>query len=168
MNTVMSLIKSIQEISDDDNSKPCKKTVQKLAYLIQEKGVDLGLDYTIHFYGPYSEDLDLEIRYLNSRGDVQIDFGSSSGHLISVEDDTYNDVELLEIDAQEIIGIFRSKKPSDLELLATTLYVQREQQYADVNMIRDGVVKIKGNKYSPEKITNAIKELSQNNYFTVK
>ena len=165
MNTVLSLLKSIQEASDSDNKRPCKKTVQKLAYLIQEKDINLGLDYTIHFYGPYSEDLDLEIRYLNSRGDIQIDFENRSGHLLSVDDESYDSIELLEPNAQKIIKMFCSKKPSELELIATTLYVQREQQYTDINTIIDGVVKIKGEKYSRNKIETAIGELSQSDYF---
>ena len=36
------------------NQAPGKKMVQKLIYLIERKGVDLGLNYSIHFYRPYS------------------------------------------------------------------------------------------------------------------
>jgi len=166
MSIVLSLIKSIQAAYGDDN-RPCKKTVQKLAYLIEEKNINLGLDYTIHFYGPYSEDLDLEIRYLNSRGDLQIDFENRSGHLLAVDKESYDAVELLNPEAQAVIGMFCSKKPSELELLATTLYVQREQGYTDINAIIEGVVNIKGAKYPRNKIESAIDELTQRDYFSV-
>ncbi len=34
-----------------------RKRLQKCIFLIQEKGCDLGAEYFLHFYGPYSRDL---------------------------------------------------------------------------------------------------------------
>ena len=45
-----------------ENAPPCKKTLQKIVFLIQAKQIDLGCDYGIHFYGPYSADLDFAVR----------------------------------------------------------------------------------------------------------
>ena len=44
--------KKITEI----NGAPCKKTLQKIVFLIEAKHVNIGCDYGIHFYGPYSAD----------------------------------------------------------------------------------------------------------------
>jgi len=34
-----------------------RKRLQKVVYLLQAGGCDLGLDYSLHHYGPYSQDL---------------------------------------------------------------------------------------------------------------
>lgn len=34
--------------------EPGKKMVQKLMYRMERRGMDLSLNYCIHFYGPYS------------------------------------------------------------------------------------------------------------------
>ena len=167
MNNVLSLIKSIQEFSDGENKKPCKKVVQKLAYLIQQKNIDLELDYTIHFYGPYSEDLDLEIRQLNSQGSLNIDFSNSKGHLITVAEQFFSKIELLSESAQSIIKTFGARKPSELELIATTLYVQRELGQASKDEISKAVIRIKGSKYPQSQINSTIDELSKNAYFSI-
>ena len=38
--------------------EPGKKMLQKLMYLIERKGVTLELNYSIHYFGPYSSKLD--------------------------------------------------------------------------------------------------------------
>jgi outer membrane protein assembly factor BamA len=50
--------------------------------------------------------------------------------------------------------------------LATTLYVQREIESVKEEDIINGVVSIKGTKYSQSDIGNAVKELVDNEYFT--
>jgi uncharacterized protein YwgA len=161
MSNVLSLVKSIQKIAD---KAPCKKTVQKIVYLIQEANEDLGFDYSIHFYGPYSADLDSEIRYLCSCGDLTMEV-QDYGHILSVNDSL--DVPFANTAIQNIITRFSANSPSDLELLATTLYVQREISGAANKNILDGVVRIKGAKYSEPQILAAIKELESNNYFSL-
>ena len=42
----------VKRINDIWGKKPGKKTLQKLVYLIQQKGINLNYDYGIHFYGP--------------------------------------------------------------------------------------------------------------------
>ena len=57
--TVVSVVNELMEVS---KKAPCKKTLQKIVYLIEEAGGPKKFDYTIHFYGPYSADLDFEIQ----------------------------------------------------------------------------------------------------------
>ena len=161
MNTLLGLIKSIKEITGND---PCKKTVQKIIYLIQEINGDLGFDYSIHFYGPYSADLDFEIRDLSIHGYLSMNI-TDNGHILSVNDPS----NALPVDQaiQNTIAHFRSKNPSCLELLATTLYVQREIQIASTQKIIDGVIRIKGTKYPKPQINTAIDELVSYNYFNI-
>ena len=163
MNNVLSLIKSIQEFTGES---PCKKAIQKIVYLIQEANEDLGFDYSIHFYGPYSADLDSEIRYLCSRGELNINVNTMGyGHMISVDDSV--EISSANPAVQNVVAIFGEKSPSDLELLTTTLYVQRESSDTGVKGIVNGVVKIKGAKYSEDRIKQAIKELEDKKYFVL-
>jgi len=159
MYALLSLVKTMKEIV---GSSPCKKTVQKIAYLTQEAGETLGFDFSIHFYGPYSEDLDAEMRCLFGRGDLNIEF-TTHGHLLSLDNDS--DIPPSGEIAHRVISKYGSKNPSELELLATTLYVQREMASTDTDGIIGGVERIKGTKYSKIQITQAISTLSHDNYF---
>ena len=69
---IVNIIDRITEI----NGAPCKKTLQKIVFLIEAKHVRLGCDYGIHFYGPYSADLDFAVRELCDEGVLKIDFMS--------------------------------------------------------------------------------------------
>ncbi len=160
MDNILNLIKAIEKVA---GKSPCKKTVQKITYLVQEAKEDLGYDYSIHFYGPYSAELDSEIRYLNNCGKLNIKI-TDRGHMLSVDDDS--DVTFSNNNVRDIITYFGTKSPSDLELLATTLYVQREIQNSNIQNIVDGVEKIKGSKYSNAQINNAIDELVNYKYFS--
>jgi uncharacterized protein YwgA len=160
MNDVLGVIKEIQNVSE---KAPCKKTVQKIVYLIQEAKCDLGFDYSIHYYGPYSAELDSDIWYQYGYGDLDIEI-TNHGHKLSVIGSENKAYPINKI-AKKVISIFGRKTPSELELLATTLYVQREIESAEEEDIINGVVSIKGTKYSQLNIENAVKELIDNGYF---
>ena len=61
--------------------EPGKKMLQKLMYLISRKGVDLGLNYSIHFFGPYSSKLDNAMHILESYDKLSIDTNGTT-HII--------------------------------------------------------------------------------------
>ena len=81
------IVKVISRITKN-NGAPCKKALQKIVFLIEAKHVDLGCDYGIHFYGPYSADLDFAVRELNDEGILKIDY-TPMEHLISVVGDSF-------------------------------------------------------------------------------
>lgn len=141
-------------------SSPCKKTLQKIVFLIEAKHLNLGFDYGIHFYGPYSSDLDFAIYELTSEGALSIKY-TRTKHIISVSDDTiYPQFQHDIID--EVIEEFGSETPSQLELTATALYVYMKRKNKE--KIMDGVIKIKGGKYSKPKIRSAIQRLEETGY----
>ena len=153
---IVAIIKMITE----KKGAPCKKTLQKMVYLIEAKGIDLGCDYGIHFYGPYSADLDYIVRSLDSEGILSISY-SETEHNISVKDDSncknyYNDV------VNHIVDTFVFDSPSELELIATALYVYRQNK--NENKIEEGVKKIKGSKYSSLQIQKAVNLLKKEQY----
>ena len=155
---IVYIIDKITEI----NGVPCKKTLQKIVYLIEEKKIDLGCNYGIHFYGPYSADLDYAVRNLFDEGVLKIDYTPMS-HSISVLDcsavGNYSNDTI-----DNIINSFGKDSPSDLELVATALYVYNSLK--DREKIKAGVKKLKGTKYSDSQIEEAITKLEDNNYIT--
>lgn len=153
---IVSIIKKLTT----KKSAPCKKTLQKIIFLIEAKHIDLGCDYGIHFYGPYSSDLDFAIRELNDEGILNIEY-TAMEHNISVVDDSAIDDYQNEI-VDKVIEEFGADSPSELELLATALYVYI--QIRDQSKVKDGVIKIKGAKYSSQRIDKAILRLVKTGY----
>jgi len=162
MSDTLNVIQAMKKAHPRDKA-PCKKAIQKMIYLIQEMKMDLGFDYRIHLYGPYSADLDIEMRYLCGRGDLIMTDEPGQGHLLEVDADM--EVAAVSPEALRIISSFISKTPSDLELLTTALYVKRALPEAGIEEIIKGVIKIKGQKYSEEQIKGATAELQEKEYF---
>ena len=147
----------------EKNSPPCKKTLQKIVFLIQAKQIDLGCDYGIHFYGPYSADLDFAVRELSDEGILRINY-TPMEHLISVADPSALEPEADNDTAvNEVIDEFAKDTPNELELLATSLYVYLQTK-KDVSAVKPGVMKIKGSKYSEKRIDAAIDRLARTGY----
>lgn len=150
--------------------KPCKKTVQKMVYLIEESGEDLGFTYGIHYYGPYSSDLDYAIQSLNGYGNLSIDI-TDRGHIISVNCQNKKKHDSLDSRTLEIINKFGDKSASQLELIATSLYIQRRLQDQNATIhsedIVNGVKRIKGDKYSNSLIEQSIQDLKKAGYFSL-
>ena len=155
------LVSIVKKISDT-NKPPCKKTLQKIVYLIEEKEPILGFDYGIHFYGPYSSDLDFAVRQLNDEGILQIKY-TRAEHTISVKNaKEFKASGSEEAVIDEVVSNFAKENPGDLELLATALYVFTKTK--DIERIKEGVKKLKGSKYSDEKIENAEGKLKKAGY----
>lgn len=154
---IINIINDITKV----NSAPCKKTLQKIVYLIEVKGEDLGCDYGIHFYGPYSSDLDFAIRELNEDGAVNIEC-TSLEHKISIRQGTeipnYSNAIVT-----SVIDNFAKETASELELIATALYVYISAN-KDISKVIAGVTKIKGCKYSEHRIKSAIQKLQNNGF----
>ena len=154
------IVSIISKISNKKGA-PCKKTLQKIVFLIEAKNVDLGCDYGIHFYGPYSSDLDFAVRELCDEGILNIEY-TLLEHKISILDES----SISEFDnpiVNQVVDEFAQDTPSELELLATALYVYLKVR--DIEKIHAGVVKIKGDKYSNQRIDSAIDRLKAQGYF---
>ena len=153
-------IVSIVKKKTKTSGTPCKKKLQKIVFLIEAKHDNLGCDYGIHFYGPYSADLDYAIRDLCNEGVLKIEY-TDMEHKISVADDSavaaYSDSII-----NDVIENFGRETPSELELIATALYIYLRTN--DIDRITNGVIKLKGAKYSEDRINKAIEKLIRNNY----
>ncbi len=70
MNKLKRLVFIIKKISRIRS--PDKKTLQKLVYLLERKGVKLGFTFSIDYYGPYSSELEYAIHQLEMQGVLKI------------------------------------------------------------------------------------------------
>lgn len=173
MDKIERLIPIIRKITQVQ--KPGKKTLQKLVYLIERKGIKLGFAYSIHYYGPYSSELDYAIHRLEMQGVVTI-ISDGMTHQISLTEDAglirEEEVEILDKEQlqkiDEIIAKFATKSAYDLEAITTTDYVAQQLKANgglwDQDSLVEGVRKIKGEKFSQEKIEEAIAILKEEGY----
>lgn len=152
----------INQISDITGHPPVKKTLQKTVFLIEKKGVGLGFDYILHFYGPYCAELDRETSILNTDGAISFDY-SGYGHKMSVSDaiesiesEDLTGVQIATI--EEVIGRYKDKTPSDLELLTTAIYAYDHIGAKTRDVVVENVKKIKGTKYNDDEIKWALSE----------
>lgn len=151
----------IGEISESRGSNPGKKTLQKMVFLIQHKGVNLGFDYGLHFYGPYCSALDAMTTFLDAEGVIDFDYTSYS-HRMKIND-TVEVASGLDITEEkmvdDVILEFIDSSPSQLELLTTAMYAFEHLPDKSIPSIVKGVKKIKGTKYSDREIESAIERL---------
>ena len=137
-----------------------QKNFAKNSIFNPRKGIDLGCDYVIHFYGPYSSDLDFAVYELSNEGKLEIKY-TPMEHIIKLADGVSPKLENDTINY--VIDEFGNESPSELELIATALYVYTCSR--NIDNIIDGVKKIKGSKYSDIRIKNAISKLERFGYF---
>jgi len=164
--TLNSVVEIVGRITAE-NGPPCKKSLQKIVYLIEQKGAKLGFEYGIHFYGPYSAALDYSIQQLCSNGLLKIEY-TDGGHIISKTEKTSggSKADYLKI-VDNVIEEFAKDTPSDLELLSTALYAAKNLDSIEKEDIIAGVEKIKGSKYSKEQINAAIDRLTENQFIAL-
>ena len=151
----------IKQINAALGGPPVKKTLHKMIYLIQKSGADLGYDYHLYFYGPYSADLDSAVMELVADGVVGMEY-TEYGHRLGVKAKTGS---VLSEDADEekvnkVIDYFIGNgwKARKLELLATAVYAHECGAKKDRQGVIEGVKKIKGDKYNDSEIKEVLKE----------
>lgn len=106
--------------------------------------------------------MDFAVRELCDEDILKIEY-TPMEHLITVVDTDYaggfNDDKI-----NSVVDEFSEDSPSELELLATALYIYLKAK--DVSAVKQGVIKIKGEKYSETRIDEAIKRLKRTGYIT--
>lgn len=151
---------------------PGKKALQKLIYLISKKGVDFGFSFSIHYYGPYSSGLDNAIHSLQMQGVIEIVPDGMNQRIYLTElVEMVEAAELSPVDTQkidEVLRAFGTMTAFELEVLTTTDFVARElcrgEKTCSDEVIVEGVKKIKGTKFTNERIKQAIEQLRENGY----
>ena len=147
--------------------EPGKKMLQKLMYLIERKGVTLELNYSIHYFGPYSSKLDNVMHTLESYDQLTIDT-SGSTHIIRRGDAPiegsldYSDQEKVDC----VLDCFLQKSAHELEALTTVDYVANTllKRHGTDEEIIEKVQEIKGSKFSYTFLCNELTMLKQFEY----
>ena len=138
-----------------------KKMLQKLLYLIERKGVKLNLNYSIHFFGPYSAKLDELIHLFESEDIIEIDT-SGVTHKINISKnipveykETINHYEFSSNDKEKVNFVlenFINRSAFELEAITTLDYVatvMSNKAQSDSQVIEE-VKKIKGSKFKED------------------
>ena len=150
-----------------DATEPGKKMVQKLFYLMERKGLQLNLAYSIHFFGPYSAKLDTALHTLESMGSIEIDT-SGMTHIIR-EGKNMTSAALNATDSSVVnyvLDNFLGKTALELEALTTLDYAATtilKGKCSDEDIINE-VVKIKGKKFPREYLSRELVTLKQTGY----
>lgn len=149
-----------------------KKAVQKLMYLMERKGADLNLGYSIHFFGPYSSKLDDILHVLESDEVICINT-SGRTHTVSILDSSKSEGNgLSEKDKQivaYVIDKFGDKSAFELEGIATLDYVACHLSNDDIKddkNIINGVKRIKGTKYRDDQLNQYLAMLKSCDYLS--
>jgi len=164
----LGLLSSIVRKLNQADSWTGRMHIQKFVYFAQELlGLPLKYDFILYQRGPYSFDLDTEIRSLRSIGAVEITLrpapygptysSTGLGEIISRLSavDRGTDDKLTEL--AKVLG---PKPAKDLELLATALYVIRERAQSDQGVVgRVLSLKPQFSKDEAEKALREVREL---------
>jgi uncharacterized protein YwgA len=142
---------------------PGKKAFQKLFYLLEKAGVPTDLDFSMHYYGPYSFALADEMFELERARVLQTADGSVSAGDARVSRDVERSLEEYRGTVDRILKEFGQRTGRDLELIATThLVAERLVQHADRVPSSDVIAAVreeKRSKFREEEIERALREL---------
>lgn len=132
---------------------------------MERRGVDLNLNYSIHFFGPYSSVLDNAIHIMAMKGVINIDT-SGPTHKITVGNygGIKNDLNEVEIgDIRFVLDNFSNKTANELEAITTLDYVATKilgGEESDDEII-EKVKDIKGDKYTTEYLKSGLSVLKE-------
>lgn len=145
-----------------------KKKLQKLMYLIERKGVQLDLRYSIHFFGPYSSKLDHIIHILENEDWLDIDTSGQTHRIIMKKEGNGQLSKEDNILVDMVRAAFYDKSPMELEALTTIDYVATTLLHG--NATRADVIKqvkiIKGKKFSSQELEKEYDVLIEQGYLS--
>ena len=145
-----------------------KKKLQKLMYLIERKGVQLDLRYSIHFFGPYSSKLDHAIHILENEGRLDIDTSGKTHRIIMKKQERRRLSKEDDVLVDEVRKVFYNKTPMELEAITTIDYVAVTLLHGEAR--REDVIKqvkvIKGEKFSSQDLETGYDLLIEQGYIS--
>lgn len=145
-----------------------KKKLQKLMYLIERKGVQLDLRYSIHFFGPYSSKLDHVIHILENEGRLDIDTSGKTHRIIMKKQERRRLSKEDDVLVDEVRKVFYNKTPMELEAITTIDYVAVTLLHGEAR--REDVIKqvkvIKGEKFSSQDLETGYDLLIEQGYIS--
>ena len=145
-----------------------KTKIQKISYFLQESvGVPLEYPFRMHYFGPYSEELDRILSLCESVGliDIQPDPDGFGYHVTTLEQvegswiqeyDISKEPEIKQIN--EAITVLGNIETPRLELYATIHFIDRREGQQDKGRTIEIVKRLKP-KFSHSQVENAYQNL---------
>lgn len=136
--------------------------IQKLMFLLKDKAVaDVPFDFILHYYGPYSREVDQTIQFLLGVDALVATFpmpGYGAKYSVGSNVGLVRQIDKPEIQSQidELVRMFGEMGVKDLERLSTTLFLARQGVTADE--LPDTLQRVKPHITSAEAIS-AISDL---------
>ena len=164
------IIKMLQE-----NPNMGKTAVMKTIYMLQQvKHIDLGCEFSIYTYGPYSADVMEDINELVSDGFLSSNvyfYKDYIGYTLSTTDSgtkaVSNPKDEDTVALKEILNFVRGKNAKELELYSTIIYVEdwylKNEKANNIPAIINKVHELKPH-FSEEVIQKAYTCLSEANF----
>ncbi|MGV3487913.1 MAG: YwgA family protein [Tuberibacillus sp.] len=136
-----------------------RKKLQKILFIMKKMNFPYQEKFEFHFYGPYSEELSLQIEELCNLhliSEVKEDKGGYHQYRYSLTDEGERFLSFYDINmdtADHFIGILNEQNARYLELVSTLLYFDELPRESLIEKVK--VVKQKQN-YSDEEIESAL------------
>jgi len=138
--------------------------LQKIFYLLEQKGIGSGFPFHYHHYGPYSRELDRALDRAQAMQGVEesIAYRQVDGmpySTFSVRRESSNEVGNLSFaEARDLIGAMKSKSSTVLELAATIHWISNMEHVRDW---RTELLRRKGMKTKRGRTEEAVDLLKQ-------
>ncbi len=147
-------------IAAHQNRKLVGRTrLQKTIYLLQRKGLPTDFDYMLHFYGPYSSGLNMELELVEQLGLVSEEVKAGSENDYYVFEARKNAV-LPHVDHFRP-DLVRIEKTSDVALELAATYDAFRQMGYDHSQALERLHRKKGKKCTPENVDQALELMRQ-------
>lgn len=149
-----------------------KVKIQKVIYFLQKAcGVDLGYEFFMHYYGPYSSELNSTLHEMKTEGLLRFSvaiYPSYYGYQIDPVEKASETVQLpakIREKADKIIDLFNTDDAQKMELLSSIHFVRAILMDQGKTFDKESVVnevQLLKPKFEQEKIAEAYEELQQN------
>ena len=156
----LAVIRRIADLAPD----PGKTSIQKIVYFLQSGlEIPLGYRFKMHYFGPYSEELDGKLSLSDAMGIVEIK-ADSAGYGYHIKPGNF-DVEDVEPtmnweEINEAITDLAELDLPQLELLATIHFIQSIRSKWDRGKVISTVNRLKP-KFSKERIEQAYRDIER-------
>jgi len=161
------LLVSVVQMLNEAGSWTGRMHIHKLLYFAQELlGLESDYEFVLYQRGPYSFDLDADIRSLRSIGAVDITPKPPYGPSYSVTDlgtvlgKRAPVTEQMVAKLRALASELGPKQARDLELLATTLYVLKEETPESDKATVERVLSLKP-QFPEDEAENALQQMKQ-------
>jgi uncharacterized protein YwgA len=160
---VARVVRVAADAAEHNNSYVGRTSIQKIIYFLKARGVPVRYRYSINHYGPFAEDLQVDMEWLiadnvvvdasrNPSGYSKYVPGNNNDELIAKYDAIFRPYDSI---INEIVAALVPMSPDQLELLATLDYAYREvKARAGTGPCRQPTIdrfrEIKHDKFNPE------------------